>query len=116
MKISSVCRVELSKVIFKMSHTNRPKCVACDRTIRSTTIRCLFAILLRIFVSIEQLKRVTATDAICNSCRLKYIRWKKLTMGDFNELNTTDSDDSELDDEVSENVDIVMLTLFTYKT
>ena len=99
-----------------MPHTNCPECVACNRTIRSTTIRLLSTVLLRIFVSIEQRKRVTATDAICESCRLKYIRWKKLTMGDFDQLNTTDSDDSEPDDEVNENVNMVMLTLFASKT
>ncbi|CAF2952147.1 unnamed protein product [Rotaria sp. Silwood2] len=99
-----------------MPHTNRPKCVACDRTIRSGNIRFLSTNLPRIFVSIEQRKRVTATDAICESCRLKYIRWKKLTMGDFDQFNTIDQDDSEPDDEVNENVDMVILTLFEYKT
>ena len=37
-------------------------------------------------------------------------------MGDFDQLNTTDSDDAEPDDKVNENVNIGMLTLFTYET
>ncbi|CAF1482695.1 unnamed protein product [Rotaria sp. Silwood1] len=91
-----------------MPRTNRAKCVACDRTIRSPSIRLLSTNLLRIFVSIEQRKRVTATDAICYSCRWRYIQWKKLTMGDFDHFNTIDQDDSEPDDEINGNDDTVM--------
>ncbi len=47
---------------------------------------------------------------------LKYIRWKKLTMGDFDHFNTIDQDDSEPNFEVNENDDTVILTLFEYKT
>ena len=62
--------------------------------IERPSIRFLSTILLRISVSIEQRKRGTVTDAICQSCRLKYIPWKKLTIGDFDQFNTVDQDDS----------------------
>ena len=65
-------------------------------------------------MSIEQRKRVNATDAICDSCRLKYIEWKKLTIGDFDQFDTIDPNYSESDDEVDGNNDMVILTLFEY--
>ena len=65
--------------------------------------------LLRVFVSIEQRKRVTSGDAICNACRSKYCRWKKLMMGDFDQFDTSDTDYLESGDEVNENDDMVVV-------
>ena len=97
-----------------MPHTNRPKCVVCDRAIRNLTIRFLCTNLLRIFVSIEQRKRVKADNAICDSCRLKYIEWKKLMMGHFDHFDNSDQDSSESDDEVNRDDDMVILKIFLY--
>ena len=47
---------------------------------------------------------------------MRQLSIKIYSMGDFDQLNTTVSDDSEPDDEVNENVNIVMVTLFAYKT
>ncbi len=63
-------------------------------------------------MSIEQRKRVTASDAICNGCRSNYIRWKKLVMGDFDYLDTSDEDYSELDNEANGHENMVILTRF----
>jgi len=65
-------------------------------------------------VSIEQRKRVTAMDAICDACRLKYVEWRKLTMDDFDQFDTIDQSYSEPDDEVDRNDDMVILKLFRY--
>ncbi len=98
-----------------MPHTDRRKCVACDRTIRDPRIHFLHTNLLRIFVSIEQRKRVTADDAICNSCRSKYYQWKNLTKGDFDHFDAIDSNYSESDDgDVDENEDMVIQFCFGY--
>ena len=97
-----------------MPHKSRPKCVCCDRTIRSSSVRFLSTNLLKIFVSIEQRKRVTAMDAICDACRLKYVEWRKLTMGDFDEFDTIVQRYSESGDEVDGNDDMVTLRLFLY--
>ena len=51
-----------------MPHKSRPKCVCCDRTIRSSSVRFLSTNVLKLFVSIEQCKRVTAMDVICDAC------------------------------------------------
>ncbi|CAF3548310.1 unnamed protein product [Rotaria socialis] len=91
-----------------MPHTNPTKCVACDRSIRSSRVRFLNTNFLRVFVSIEQCKRVTSSNAICDGCRSKYYRWKKLTMGDFDQFDTNDPDYLEPDDEVDENNDMVI--------
>ncbi|CAF1683125.1 unnamed protein product [Rotaria magnacalcarata] len=91
-----------------MPHTNPTKCVACDRSIRSSRVRFLNTNLRRVFVSIEQCKRVTSSNAICDGCRSKYYRWKKLTMGDFDQFDTNDPDYLEPDDEVDENNDMVI--------
>ncbi len=109
-----VLSIEFPKSIIKMPHTNRQKCVACDRTIRTRRIRFLSTNLIRIFVSIDQRKRVTVSDAICNSCRSEYNRWKKLTMGDFDQFDTIDSDNSEPDNEVDDKDDMVIFILFQY--
>ena len=104
------------KAGVKIPHTNRPKCIACDRTIRSSVIHYLSTNLLRVFVSIEQRKRVTASDVICDSCRSRYNRWKQMTMGDFNQLDIIDSNYVQFDAEVHEKNDIVILILFEYST
>ncbi|CAF3198980.1 unnamed protein product [Rotaria sp. Silwood2] len=97
-----------------MPHTNPTKCVACDRTIRSPRVHFLSTNLIRVFVSVEQRKRVTSSNAICDGCRSKYYRWKQLTMGDFDQFDTNDPDYLEPDDEVDENDDMVILTFFGY--
>ena len=97
-----------------MPHANPPKCIACNRTIRSSRIHFLSTNLLRMFVSIEQHKRVTAIDAICDSCRSKYYRWKQLTMGDFDQFDTIDSDHAQSDNEVYGKDVMVILILFEY--
>lgn len=97
-----VLSIEFPKSIIKMPHTNRQKCVVCDQTIQTRRIRFLSTNLIRIFVSIDQRKRVTVSDAICDSCRLEYNRWKKLTMGDFDQFDTIDSDNSVPDIEVDD--------------
>ncbi len=97
-----------------MPYTNCPTCISCNRVIRSLRIRFLSKNLLRIFVSIEQRKRVTASDAICDGCRSNYIQWKKLVMGNFDHLDTSDEDYSELDYEVNGYDNMVILTRFEY--
>ncbi len=95
-----------------MPRINRPKCVSCNRTIRNSKVRVLSTNLLKLFVSIDQRKRVTAMDAICDACRLKYVEWRKLTMGDFDEFDTIDQSYSESDFEVDANNSLVILRLF----
>jgi hypothetical protein len=51
-------------------------------------------------------------DAICDACRLKYVEWRKLTMGDFDEFDTIDQSYSESDFEVDANNSLVILRLF----
>ena len=93
---SSIVSIEtsVSKIIVffirRMPHTDRPKCVGCGGTIRTSRIRYLSSNLLKIFVSIEYRKRVRTSDAICDSCRWKYVEWKKAMMGDFDDLEVED--------------------------
>ena len=95
---------------------NCPKCIACDRPIRSSGIRYVSTNLLRVFVVIEQRKRVTASDVICDSCRSRYNRWNQMTMGDFDQLDIIDSNYVQFDDEVYEKNDIIILISFEYST
>ena len=63
-------------------------------------MRYLSTNLLRIFGSIEQCKRVAANDAICDSCRSRYNRWKQLSMVDFVQSDAIDFNYAQVDDEV----------------
>ena len=92
-----------------MPRSNRPNCVACGRTIRSSKVRFLSTNRLRLFVSIEHRKRVTSADAICDACRLKYVDWRKITMGDFDQLDDNIGVYSQSDVEFNENDDVVIL-------
>ena len=110
----TVCRVEFLKSNIQTPHTYRPKCSACNRTIRSPGVSYLSTNLLRILLSIEQCKRVAANATICISCRSRYDRWKQLTMDDFDQLDTIDSSYVQVDDEAYGKNDIVVLILFEY--
>ncbi len=109
-----MCCQRFLSYIIKIPRINRPKCVSCDRTIRNSKVRFLCTNLPKLFVSIEQRKRVTAMDAICDACRLKYVEWRKLTTGDFDEFDTIDQSYSESDLEVDGNISMVILRLFGY--
>lgn len=86
-------------------------CPCGTRLDRSSAVRSINSLLVRIFISIRSLKAVTIETKICNVCRHEYYKWKNENTELATMLMRLESEFVDVGDDDSHSVRILFMII-----